>query len=90
MAHPQSLEERLALIEARNRRVEQDKAWETSRTRRLAVALVTYVCACVIFYSLLPTPNWALSAIVPVAGYLLSTLGLPAVRKVWERFRGRA
>ncbi len=38
-----SLEERVAKIETRNQTVESDKAWETSWTRRGAIALFTYV-----------------------------------------------
>ena len=40
--------DRLAAIEARSRRVEDDKAWETSWLRRGAIAGITYVCAIVL------------------------------------------
>lgn len=36
-----SLEKRLKTIEERNRRVETEKAWETSVTRRLSIAVLT-------------------------------------------------
>ena len=35
MGTVQQLEDRLSQIEARNKKVETDKAWETSRTRRV-------------------------------------------------------
>ncbi|MEK7615775.1 MAG: hypothetical protein AAB420_01035 [Patescibacteria group bacterium] len=39
------IEERIKTIEARNTRVETDKAWETSWTRRLSIAIATYIIA---------------------------------------------
>ena len=42
MSDLRSIEERLSSIEERNRRVEADKAWETSWTRRLLIAVLTY------------------------------------------------
>lgn len=38
-----SLEQRISLIENRNKKVEVDKAWETSFLRRGMVALFTYI-----------------------------------------------
>lgn len=38
----QSIEDHLAIIETRNKRVENNKAWETSRTRRLSIMALTY------------------------------------------------
>lgn len=78
-------EERLARIEARNAKVSTDKAWETSLTRRLSIIAVTYACASIIFVFVMPSPEWYLAALVPVMGYTLSTLGLPKVRKIWEK-----
>ena len=37
-----TVESRLAEIESRNARVENDKAWETSWTRKLTIAIMTY------------------------------------------------
>lgn len=37
-----SLESRLAEIESRNARVENDKAWETSLTRKISILFMTY------------------------------------------------
>lgn len=76
-------EQRLAALESRNRKVETNKAWETSLTRRLSIAGITYAVACCIFYVLL-SPNWFIDAIIPVVGYLLSTLSLPYIRQRWE------
>lgn len=42
MKKTKTLESRLAEIESRNARVENDKAWETSWTRKLTIAIMTY------------------------------------------------
>lgn len=83
------LENRLAeqeriirLICARNERVELDKAWEQSTTRKLAIALLTYFLTCIVFWSIGVT-EFALNAFIPTIGYLLSTQSLPAVRRIW-------
>ncbi|MEZ0224010.1 MAG: hypothetical protein ACAH83_05615 [Alphaproteobacteria bacterium] len=80
-----TLEDRIASIEQRNDKVTQDKAWETSRTRRAAIALTTYICACLTFIIIIPSSNWYFAALVPTGGYCLSTLGLPWLRAVWEK-----
>lgn len=79
--HPE-LEARLAAIETRNQRVENDKAWETSMTRRAFISLITYLTASLFLYAIL-VPDWYLGACVPVLGYWLSTLSLPPLKTWW-------
>lgn len=79
------LEKRVAAIEERNRRVEKDKAWEISWTRRIVVALLTYLTIGIYFLAIQVDRPW-LNAIVPTLGFMLSTLTLPYFRKIWERF----
>ena len=43
------LENRIEKIEDRNRRVETDKAWETSWTRKIWICVLTYIV--VVIYS---------------------------------------
>jgi len=76
------IEERLHIIEARNMRVENDKAWETSFIRRGLIAGVTYVCAVILLGSLGNSSAWT-NALVPVMGYLISTFSLPPIKKLW-------
>ena len=76
------IEERLAAIEKRNARVEFDKAWETSYTRRGLLALFTYL-AIGIYFSAISVPNPWLNAIVPAVAFMLSTLTLPFFKKIW-------
>ena len=79
------LEKNVEEILERNKRVELDKKWETSTTRKVCIAILTDIV--VILYSFLisKTSNVFLSSLVPVIGFLLSTLSLKAVRKVWEK-----
>ncbi|MDR3423988.1 MAG: hypothetical protein P4M13_02770 [Alphaproteobacteria bacterium] len=76
------LGERLDAIEKRNARVEYDKAWETSWVRRGLIVGVTYVCADILLNILGSAGAWK-DAFVPVMGYVLSTLTLPAAKKIW-------
>jgi len=82
------IESRLLAIEQRNARVSIDKAWERSFTRRFSIALITYLCATVIFTYVIPNDEWYFASLVPVMGYLLSTLGLPQLRRLWEKNHG--
>lgn len=72
----------LSDIAARNARVEADKAWETSKARRLMIVMFTYVIANIYLY-FLGVENFYLHAAVPAGGYLLSTLTLPLAKKAW-------
>lgn len=83
-AEPASTEAALNRIEARNARVEADKAWETSLTRRAAIALGTYVIAGA-YLTLLGIEGPWLHALVPPGAYLISTLSLPLIRHFWQR-----
>ncbi len=63
----------IELLKERNRRVELDKAWETRATRRVAIMILTYLVAS--FWLIhLGNDKPFLSVLVPVGGYLLSTL----------------
>lgn len=84
MALPKELEDRIGRIEERNRRVESDKAWETSWTRRLLVMAFTYL-AIGAYLAAIRVPDPWLNAIVPTAAFLLSTLTLPFFKSVWLR-----
>jgi hypothetical protein len=82
------LEQGLEVIKERNRRVENDKAWETSGFRKASITIFTYVAAC-IFLWLVAVPNFLLAAMVPALGYLLSTLSLPSLKRYWIKSRKR-
>lgn len=79
------LEQRIAKIEKRNKRVETDKAWETSWTRRICIMVLTYLVVVTYSYIIRECDNILLSSLVPVLGFLLSTLSVKAVRRLWEK-----
>jgi hypothetical protein len=73
MDQKQSLEERIAKLEARNRRVEADKAWETSWTRRLSIMALIYLTVVFYLHFVIHINPWV-NSLVPVIGYTVSTL----------------
>lgn len=81
----EELKKEIEEIKERNKRVELDKKWETSKTRKICIAVLTYIV--VICYTVLISKisNVFLSSLVPVIGFTLSTLSLKAIRKVWEK-----
>lgn len=79
------LEQRIAKIEKRNKRVEADKAWETSWTRRICIMVLTYLVVVAYSYIVRECDNILFSSLVPVLGFLLSTLSVKAVRRLWEK-----
>jgi hypothetical protein len=66
----------------RNHRVELDKAWEVSYTRRVIIASITYGVAS-FFMIRIGVSDPFLNAMVPTGGYLLSTLSLLLVKTWW-------
>lgn len=76
------IESRIQAIDGRNARVEAVKSWETSGTRIAGVALTTYLTMNLILWTI-GGPFPPLHAIIPTAGYLLSTLSLPVLKKWW-------
>lgn len=80
-------EEALQAIQERNKRVEADKAWEGSWTRRLFITVLTYATAIGILWSI-GNPSPFLSALFPPAGYILSTLTLPPLKRWWMNRQG--
>ncbi|MBQ3511222.1 MAG: hypothetical protein IJA30_02865 [Bacilli bacterium] len=79
------LEKEIELIKERNHRVEKDKAWETSWVRRICIAVLTYFVVVCYNYGITKLDNIFLSSLVPVMGFLLSTLSLKLIRNIWEK-----
>lgn len=78
------IEERIIKIEERNKRVELDKSWETSWTRKICIMVLTYLVVITYSYVIRNFDNILLSSLVPVIGFTLSTLSLKYIRKIWE------
>lgn len=76
------LKQQIQAIHERNKRVEADKAWERSGFRIGTICIITYITAGVVLYGI-GMKDFYLGALVPVAGFFLSTLSLPAIKKWW-------
>ncbi len=76
------LRKEVALLKERNRKVEADKAWETSWTRRGIIAVFTYLAIAIYLNAIQISHPW-LSALIPAIGFLLSTLTLPFFKSMW-------
>lgn len=81
----EGLEKRVEAIEKRNQRVETDKAWQDSITRKLLIALFTYLAIGLYFQYILQADPW-LNAIVPTIGFLLSTLTFSYFKNLWMKY----
>ena len=80
-----TLEQQISALQERNKKVEIDKAWETSIFRRFVIIILTYgVIVLVFFIARLPKPF--VNAIIPTVGYTLSTLSLPIFKKIWLKY----
>ena len=73
-------------IEERNRKVERDKAWEVSWTRRISVMLLTYAVV-VAYLFFIDNDKPFINGAVPVVGFLLSTLLLHNIQDIWQKKR---
>lgn len=78
----EELEERVKKIEARNKSVEENKAWETSYIRRGLLIVFTYLSIALYLKFIVGINPW-INAVVPSIGFLLSTLTLPYFKKLW-------
>lgn len=80
-----NLETEIEQIKERNKWVELDKKWETSRTRKICIMILTYIVVIIYSHIIKNTDNIFLSSLVPVIGFALSTLSLKGIRYFWEK-----
>jgi len=78
------LNQQITEIQNRNKRVELDKAWEISWTRRIIILLLTY-CVIVSFFLIAKLPDPFLNALVPALAFFISTLTIDIVKKIWMK-----
>lgn len=78
-------EKEIEQIKERNQRVELDKKWETSGTRKICICILTYIVVVIYTYLTNKINNIFLSSLVPVIGFTLSTISLNFIRKLWEK-----
>lgn len=82
----QELQHEIEQIKARNKRVERDKAWETSNTRKIIIAVLTYLVMSLFMISI-GVQNPFINALVPTLGFTLSTISLEIMKDWWEKKR---
>ena len=75
------IEEEINNIKERNKRVELDKKWETSLTRKIFIMVLTYIVVIIYSYLVRNYDNIFLSSLVPIIGFTLSTLSLKSLEK---------
>jgi hypothetical protein len=80
------LQSRIEKLEARNIRVEADKAWETSWMRRLTVMVMTYLVVAFYLRYVVHISPWV-NALVPVIGFTFSTFTLSILKKEYVQRR---
>lgn len=80
------LKEEIEKIKERNRRVEADKAWETSRTRTIFIALSTYLLI-LIFMVLVGADHPYFNAFLGAVSYVISTESYGVLKKWWLKNR---
>ncbi len=76
------MKKEIDFIKERNKRVEADKAWELSKTRRVSIAVMTYFIVA-IFLIMIGIPKPWFNALIPSIGFFLSTLTLPFLKRFW-------
>lgn len=77
-------EEEIKRIKERNAKVETDKAWEISKTRRIILAIFIYVFASIIFLSI-KVQNPFLNALIPTCAFIISMASFPFFKEFWVK-----
>lgn len=80
----EELEKEIIEIKERNKKVELDKKWETSLTRKLSICILTYIVVILFTMFVNREGNIFLNSAVPVIGFFLSTLSLDIIKKIWK------
>lgn len=76
------IQKELEVIKNRNKKVEENKAWETSFFRKISIIVITYIVASAVMY-FIGVERFLLNAYIPTIGYALSTLSLSFLKDIW-------
>ncbi|MDD5148471.1 MAG: hypothetical protein PHH08_03325 [Candidatus ainarchaeum sp.] len=82
MKEIEELRNEIKKLHERNSRVEADKAWETSWTRKIVIFALTY-CAISIYFFAAGLPAPLVNSFVPALAFVISTLSMPFFKKQW-------
>ncbi len=85
MATIQDLEREIQKIKERNKRVETEKIWETSWTRKIIISILTYLVISLFFlFASINKPF--VNSIVPALAFILSTASLSFFKNLWLKY----
>lgn len=79
-----TLQQEIEDIKARNKRVEVDKAWETSLFRKVLILVVTYILASLVMW-IIGVRDFYISSLIPTLGFFLSTLTFSIAKNWWAK-----
>ncbi|MBI2032883.1 MAG: hypothetical protein HYT10_00215 [Candidatus Levybacteria bacterium] len=86
MTELEELRSEIEAIKKRNKRVEADKAWETSTTRNIFIAVSSFIIIYVVM-RLVNADNPFFNALVGALTYLLSTFSYGILKAWWLKKR---
>lgn len=82
-----NLEKEIENIKERNKKVELDKSWETSWTRKICIMILTYIIVIIYSYVIRKYDNILLSSLVPVIRIYIIYIILKIYKKNVEKIR---
>lgn len=82
MATVKQLELEVELLKRRNRRVEADKAWEVSKSRKALILAFTYAVIAAYMYGV-DIQDPLVNAMVPTVAFALATMTMPYIKRWW-------
>lgn len=82
----EKIESEILEIQERNKRVEDNKAWETSLFRKVAIVVITYLIAVIVLWTI-KVSQPMFNALIPTIGFYLSTISIPFLKKQWLKKR---
>lgn len=85
MSEIEELKQEISKLKERNKKVDANKAWETSMSRKLLLVIITYILAALTLITIKNDSPWT-NALIPTLGFYLSTLTLPFVKNIWKKY----
>lgn len=82
MNNVEKLEKEIETIKERNRRVEREKSWETSWTRKIIISALTYLVIS-LFFLFAGISEPFVNSIVPAIAFIISTLSVSLIKNFW-------
>lgn len=78
----EQIEDDIKKLKQRNKKVEQNKAWEVSIARKSILSILIYICVLICFLYL-DISNPFFNAIIPTTAFILSTMSMTWFKYLW-------